>query len=591
MKRRLQILMITLCAIAIISLPLISLTSQGRFLKFCDDFFKEEMENNALTMHYTVSDPSRYGIESGEISLGTYDLDSGSQRNWLFGKSLAMQTFARGQLSSDLQKTYDLLKYSLETEIQGLDYLLLEEPLVPSIGIQSQLPILLAEYSFESEADVVNYLTLLACVPEYFDSILALEEEKLHAGLFMDNASAMELITYCEQFLAAKSTHFLAETFEERLTALTLEPERQTLYIEQNADLLESHVFPSYEKLRDFLNQNKNAGQNADGLYYYPDGTDYYAWLLRSEAGIDHSFEEIEALLEEALKKDARIIANVTKENPSLLSEKENISIDTSNPAGLSAYLAKRATIDFPEIPTVNVEIRQVPKSMEAHLSPAFYLVPPVDNCEENVVYLNNGCLNGGLSFFTTLAHEAYPGHLYQTVYESNTNPHPIQRLLYFGGYTEGWGTYAEQMSYYYAPISKDMAALLSSTRAMTLNLYSHLDLYVHAYGWTEEDCAAYLKKFGITNAGSIHDMFLLVKQQPANYLKYYLGYLKICNLKEKALNCLGSNFDLKEFHEFILSYGPAPFDYLEESLEIWLKEQLEKGFSSKENPLNTLEK
>ena len=287
---------------------------------------------------------------------------------------------------------------------------------------------------------------------------------------------------------------------------------------------------------------------------------------------MDHSFEEIESMLENALKKDAETIAALTKENPDVLSERQNITFDTSNPAALTAYLAKRAEHDFPEIPEVTVEIRDVPKSMEPHLSPAFYLVPPIDNSDENVVYLNNGYLKDNLSFFTTLAHESYPGHLYQTVFENSTNPHPIERLLYFGGYTEGWATYAEQLSYFYAPISEDLASLLSATRSMTLNLYSHLDLYIHAYGWTEEDCSAYLKKFGITNAASIHDMFLLVKQQPANYLKYYLGYLEICNLKEKAQSFLGNDFNLKKFHEFILSYGPAPFELLENYLEDWLK-------------------
>jgi uncharacterized protein (DUF885 family) len=200
------------------------------------------------------------------------------------------------------------------------------------------------------------------------------------------------------------------------------------------------------------------------------------------------------------------------------------------------------------------------------------------------VVYLNHGYLKKGLSFFTTLAHESYPGHLYQTVYESSSSIHPAQHLFSFGGYTEGWATYAEQLSYFYAPISEDLAALLSSTRAMTLNLYSHLDLYVHAYGWTEDDCSAYLKKYGITNAASIHDMFLLVKQQPANYLKYYLGYLEICLLKEQARNCLGSHFDLKEFHQFILDYGPAPFELLEIYFQNWIKEK-NQGFSNMENP------
>jgi uncharacterized protein (DUF885 family) len=78
--------------------------------------------------------------------------------------------------------------------------------------------------------------------------------------------------------------------------------------------------------------------------------------------------------------------------------------------------------------------------------------------------------------------------------------------------------------------------------------------------------------------------MYLLAKQQPANYLKYYLGYLELCALKEQARNCLGSAFDLKEFHEFVLTYGPAPFSLLESYLQEWLQEQ-QQGFSTTENP------
>ena len=159
----------------------------------------------------------------------------------------------------------------------------------------------------------------------------------------MDEASAEELITYCEEFLAEKHTHFLSETFKERLMALNLGSEKTDSYIGENASILESHVFPTYEKLRNFLAENKDVGHNADGLYYYPDGTDYYAWLLRSEIGTDHSFEEIEEMLEEALKKDARTIANLTKETPTLLSERQNITLDISQPAGLNTYIAKRS--------------------------------------------------------------------------------------------------------------------------------------------------------------------------------------------------------------------------------------------------------
>ena len=572
MKHRYRFILTLLAGFLFSCLLLLSLTSQSRFIRFCDQLFQQEMESNFLTLHYTVSDPEKYDIQCETISLGDLPWDNNSAKRTLFLQKLFLKTIAKGQLSTDLQKTYDLLKYTLETEKEGLSYTFLQEPFTPSIGIQSQLPILLAEYNFQEEADVVNYLTLLSCIPQYFDSLIIFEKEKIGSGLFMDPETARELISYCEEFLSSSKTHFLTDTFSERLKTLNLDSSKETSYIEEHLHILETCVFPAYEKLQQFLTENQNEGQNADGLFYVPNGTAYYAWLIRSEVGCDYSFEKIEVLLEHALQKDTQILSSLMEQNPKLLDQRKSIHLTTANPAGLTAYLSKRSEHDFPEVPEVTVKIQSVPVSMEQHLSPAFYLVPTIDNWLENVVYLNNGTLQEDLSFFTTLAHESYPGHLYQTIYENNTNPHPIHRLLYFGGYTEGWGTYAEQLSYQYAPISEELATYLSTMRSVTLNLYAHLDLYVHGFGWTEDDCLTYLKKFGITNASSVHHMYQLIKQQPANYLKYYLGYLEICNLKETAVSCLGSNFDLKEFHQFILDYGPAPFELLKSYLETWLK-------------------
>lgn len=571
MKRSLRLPMVFTGIFLSAILLLFFLTSPRRFQNFCDDFFKEELTANALTLHYVVKEPENYGLKDHDISLGSYDLDGNSAKRALLKKYVTLHTIFRASLSEKNQRTYDSLKYVLKLELDRLKFSLLEEPLVPSIGIQSQLPILLAEYTLDNEADLQDYLALLSCIPAYFDSLLAFEAEKIEAGTFLDPESATELLTYCQEFTAEKEHHFLAETFEERLETLPLSASQKGDYTEKHRQILTTEVFPAYEKLAVFLETHQNDGTNENGLYYFPYGTDYYAWLLRSEVGTDHSFEEIESMLDEALREDAAVIASLTNKDPTLLAQRDDISIDTSNPKALTIYLSKRAANDFPGIPEVSSEIRDIPKSMEPHLSPAFYLVPPIDDCDHNVVYLNNGYLTSSLSFFTTLAHESYPGHLYQTVFENGTDPHPVQRLLSFGGYTEGWATYAEQLSYHYAPISSDLAALLSTTRAMTLNLYAHLDLFVHAYGWTEEECVTYLKKFGITGKASAHQIFCLVKQQPANYLKYYLGYLEICRLKERAENTLGSRFDQKEFHRFLLTYGPAPFSLLEKYMEEWL--------------------
>ena len=587
MKHRFQIFMFTFCGLFLCALIYLSLSSQSRFTALCDRFFKEEMAANTLTLHYTVAEPEAYNITGNEITLGSENADNAAKKRSLLKYFLSLQTIARNSLTENDRITYDLLQDCLKTELERQKFSLLEEPLVPSIGIQSQLPILLAEYKFETEEDVLVYLKLLSCVPHYFDSIISLETEKCGSGLFMDEETAEELIAYCDEFLKEKASHFLVKTFEERLDGLNLPGQTYASYQKENLSLLNDHVFPAYEKLKNFLTASSQEGLYANGLFYLPNGTDYYSFLLRSEIGVDYSLEEIEIILEEALQKDAALIAALEKKDPTLLKSCQTLSMDVSNPAGLTAYLKKRCQKDFPEIKDAAVEIRDVPKSMEAHLSPAFYLVPAIDRCEENVVYLNRGLLKKGLPFFTTLAHESYPGHLYQTVYENASDPHPVRRLLYYGGYIEGWATYAEQLSYHYAPISSEQAALLSAVRSMTLNLYSHLDLYVHGYGWTEEDCRDYLKKFGITGAASAHEIFMLVKQQPANYLTYYLGYLEICRLKNEAEKALGNDFELKEFHKFLLDYGPAPFWLLDDYLKEWIHEKTSMGFSKTENPMN----
>ena len=161
-----------LCGLFLSLLLFISLTSQSRFTALCDSLFCEELESNSLTLHYTVENPKSYGIDPSRITLGSEESDF-SQKVRLVRHFLTLQTIARSRLTKEQQTTYDLLQYTLGVKLDSFRFDKLTEPLVPSIGIQSQLPVLLAEYAFSSEQDVINYLKLLSCMPEYFDSILA----------------------------------------------------------------------------------------------------------------------------------------------------------------------------------------------------------------------------------------------------------------------------------------------------------------------------------------------------------------------------------------------------------------------------------
>ena len=202
---------------------------------------------------------------------------------------------------------------------------------------------------------------------------------------------------------------------------------------------------------------------------------------------------------------------------------------------------------------------------MEEHLSPAFYMIPAIDNIGENVIYINQGHMGNDLTLFTTLAHEGYPGHLYQTVFYESTDPDPIRSLMDFGGYVEGWATYAEMGSYYLAPLSREQAVILQKNSSIILGLYALADMGIHYDGWSRMDAIAFFSNYGITDADTVEEIYELIIGSPANYLKYYIGYVEFLELKKDWVEEKGEKFSQKEFHEAVLEVGPAPFEIVED--------------------------
>jgi uncharacterized protein (DUF885 family) len=201
---------------------------------------------------------------------------------------------------------------------------------------------------------------------------------------------------------------------------------------------------------------------------------------------------------------------------------------------------------------------------MEKYLSPAFYMIPAIDNTDENVIYVNQSQMKNNLTLYTTLAHEGYPGHLYQTIYYAEKNPDPLRSIFNFGGYVEGWATYAEMCSYYLSPLNKNQAILLQKNSSIILGLYALADMGIHYEGWSRLDTIAFFKNYGIKDAKIVDQIYELIIGSPGNYLKYYIGYVEFLELKKKWVKKEGENYSQKEFHDAVLSVGPATFELVE---------------------------
>ena len=535
-----------------------------KFEEYTKELFCSEVASNTINLHYTLKNPEDYGITGGEVSLGGFEIDTDMIKASAENMWQSLQKFSYDGLDLQNRITFDILGYQIKTIERNADYILYEEPLGLVSGVQTQLPVVLSEYRFYDRQDVETYLELLEMTEDYFGSLIKFEREKAEKGLFMADYALDTVLDQCRAFLDMGDGNYLYSTFADRVKDVKeLTKEEISDYIQDNALAVSDYIFPAYEKLISALEELRGTGENEKGLVYLPDGADYYELVVRQSTGSDRSVEEMEDLTRRQMTDDLEAmeqVLGITTEEA-----QEAAAAMTQDSAELIlSKLQDGIKAAFPEAPDTALEIKYVPEEMEEHLSPAFYMIPAIDNTEENVIYINRAHMNDDLTLFTTLAHEGYPGHLYQTVYYENTDPDPIRSVMDFGGYVEGWATYAEMGSYYLTPLSKEQAVLLQKNSSIILGLYALADMGIHYEGWSRMDTVAFFSNYGITDAETIERIYELIIGSPGNYLKYYIGYVEFLELKKDWAEEKGTGFSQKEFHEAVLEVGPAPFDIVE---------------------------
>ena len=577
LKHRKKIFLILPCCLLVILISFLSgnafwsslhaESSDRQFRTFTRSLFQTEVSANTISLHYTLRSPSDYGIADIPATYGSLSSDPVAAKASVRNVLSSLQEFDPGTLSSENALTFKILDTYLENASTGTDYLLYQEPLGPVSGIHTQLPVLLSEYSFYDTQDVETYLALLKETPSYFDSVIRFEQKKAASGLFMPDYQVDSVLDTCQSFIDMGKENYLVSTFDERIASLDLLPEnKKDSFRAENMELVTEEIYPAYQNLITAIKSLKGKGTNEQGLSHFPYGKKYYEYLVRQTTGCNESISRLRLMTRAQILEDLNAMQKVLFPADAALTQAS--VLEQTPPDSMLDDLRSKITDTFPEIPDVDFQVKYVPESMQDYLSPAFYMIPAIDNLTENVIYINNGQTASGLNLYTTLAHEGYPGHLYQTVYFSASEPDPIRSILDFGGYVEGWATYAEMMSYYLAPLSKTEASLLQKNSSVILGLYALADMGIHYDGWSVTDTVRFFSDYGINDANAVQSIYELIIGSPANYLKYYIGYLKFYELKKEMADALGNQFSQKEFHRAVLDVGPAPFEIVYDEVE-----------------------
>ncbi|MDD7402944.1 MAG: DUF885 domain-containing protein [Butyribacter sp.] len=550
--------------------------AQRDFDKLMDEMFQEEVTDNTITLNYMVKDKAAYGIQESEPTLG--EVSMSELKNSLLvseNRIATLETYDYEKLTKEQQLVYDIVYTLSKQNLEAADFLEYTECLGPTTGIQAQLPVYFAEYHFYGREDVEDYIQLLGLVPKYFEQILAFEQEKSKEGIFMSDTTAQAIIEQCSAFVKNPEKNYLITVFNKKIAEVEgISSAEQKAFQEKNKEAVLKSVIPAYQKLTEGLTKLKGTGKNKNGLCHFKKGKAYYAYLVKAATGSSRSLDDINTMLDDNITLLKKEMANIMADSPDVYYDAQDISYPYHEPKKAMEHLKEAIQKDFPALDdSIACEIKYVDKSLEESMSPAFYLTPAIDNYQNNVVYMNQNEKYDLSKAFATIGHESYPGHLYQTCYFQSTNPAPVRSAVNVGGYTEGWGTYAELYSYDLAGIDKEVADLLQKNTVLTLCIYAKADLGVNYLGWNEKKLQSYLSDFGFSKSIS-RTIFDSMVAEPADYMKYTIGYLEIEEMIESAKKQLGDAFVLKDFHQFFLSTGPAPFSVLQNQMEAWVAEQ-----------------
>lgn len=585
------------------------------FDEFTDALFRYEMTCDSVTTAYSIKDPDKWDIPNLEPKLTSFSYNDylkesqdGAPDETLLFVEECLSHFSVEDLSSDERITYNLLKDYIKTNSSLSEYPFYEGLLGSSNGIQANLPVALGEYPLRTETDVKTYLELLTQIPAYFENVISYEKHRAELGYNRATFVTANALNSTKTMVTGfrNGDNSFLDTFNERITQIdTLSEKDINKYKKLNQQNVEKYVIPSYEMLLTYLKESlppseeENTTSNhptsestainiltfmeedtSYGICQLPEGKDYYTLLTKQSTGSSRPVTELISMTEQSLENALDTVLNtaLTDQEAYLYYCEHSLESYYQSPEAILENLNLMIREDYPLLEdTPSYEIKMVSNSLASSLSPAFYMIPAIDDYKNNTIYINplyTNEENGNL--FPTLAHEGFPGHLYQTVYFNESNPSDIRQTLNYLGYVEGWATYVEMdsLTFLEYPLEGDsLCKLYQAETIINLALCARIDMGVNYEGWTLTDTRAFFEEQGFDGFYA-QDVYAYVVEAPTSYLSYFIGYLEIMDIKDAYQRQELEDYSEKEFHKRLLDVGPADFETVREYV---LQNQLRK--------------
>lgn len=552
-------------ALAVSAVPVKAEENQDElFAEFLEEEYKETLEEDYMTLHYSLRDYKSHGIEKPELNIGKVSWDDyESDKKELEDTLAELQKFDYDALSEEHKHDYETYEFYLENLIALNSFPMFDFWFLPSTGVTDNLLTNFTEYVFYEKQDFDDYLEVLATVPEYIDGALDVTKRQAAEGYFMTDGALDETLSGIDKFVEKKDDNQLIIIFDQNVDAFEgLTEKEKEDYKKRNKDIVLNTFIPAYSHAAEELETLRGSRKGGDAVADLPNGKEYYAALVKLKASRDATVDELLDICSQYLKSEVDRLIEVYDADST-----PTVSIE--EPDQVLSYLQNHLE-NYPEGPQVQFKVSYLDPSVANPSTVAYYMEPPVDDLVDNVVRINGSNISDSNGLYETMAHEGFPGHLYQITWYLNTNPSLLRTLLNNIGYTEGWAMYSQSEAWTFSGLPEDTAQLYASDTSLSYVLQAAVDLGINGKGWTVEEAGEYLEKNGFNSAlaSMVYDY---VTQDPALLVPYGVGLAQFGLLREKAENTLGDSFDIVDYHRVLLTYGDRPFQIVERDVDAYL--------------------
>lgn len=555
------------------------------FSEFCDDEFRETIESDSMLAHSIVSDPSEYGVtfNDDDYNLGDVSLDELKNCENEVKKELKrLYQYNRNSLSEEEQITYDCLESYFLTQKELAKGYMLQNAFALHSGLAANLTTNFIEYTFIDKDDVDHYLMYIKDIPRYVGQVCDFTREQSKQGYFMPDRVADLVYEQCVQYLESDDDP-LIDSFNTRIKSLGLSETEEDEYIKKNEEYVEEYFRPSYQMMADLMKELKGTAVNQGGLAGFGDeAKKYYEAIVKDKTSSDYSVDEIKDILDDTASDILKQASAILIVDPDCYEEAMNFQPDADTPEKVLKFLTDNIGKDFPDPVTLNYSIEYQSKACEVDGTIAYYVPCRIDDVNVNNMKVNGSAVEGnGMMLYTVLAHEGYPGHLYEwTWFYDNDDVPDVRKILDFIGASEGWAEYVSKLTLGYLDMSENAAKMYELNDMLTYVVVSRLDIGVNYEGWDIDDAYDYLSDYFAVDQNYddenniVSELYYEVIGDPGAYMPYTLGHIFMNDMREKAEKELGSSFDAREYHEWLMNVGIAPFNVYDRELDKWLAAQ-----------------